>query len=197
MLAQLPPCTTHSCETGEDGFGFVNLEKFKVGFAGDTSDADAAFLRDSQVPINRAIFGTPVSHAAWRDKPSWALIATEDKAIDPKLLRHTAERIGATIIEVPASHVPFLTQPQAVADAIDRAAQASGENRPAGTERRCPAPPPQQGQVADSCRCRKDKRDSRSLSLPVLTNAALETGCGRPSHRGLMMYVLQVTSSGV
>ena len=128
QFSDIPPPPEFVIETGEDGFGFVNLEKFKVGFAGDTSDADAAFLRDSQVPINMAIFGTPVSHAAWKDKPSWALIATEDKAIDPKLLRHTAERIGATVVEVPASHVPFLTQPKAVADAIDQAAQAAGGN---------------------------------------------------------------------
>ena len=126
-MPDIPPPPEFVIETGEDGFGFVNLEKFKIGFAGDTSDADAAFLRDSQVPINMAIFGTPVSHAAWRDKPSWAVIATEDKAIDPKLLRHTAERIAATIEEVEASHVPFLTQPKAVADVIHRAAQGSVE----------------------------------------------------------------------
>ncbi|WP_459614260.1 alpha/beta fold hydrolase [Bordetella sp. 2513F-2] len=112
-------------ETQEDGFGFVNLKKFKVGFAGDTTDADAAFLRDSQVPINMSIFSANVSHAAWKTKPSWAIVATEDKAIDPKLLRHTAKRIGAEVTEVKASHVPFLTQPKAVADVIDRAARSA------------------------------------------------------------------------
>lgn len=111
-------------DTQKDGFGFVNLEKFKVGFAGDTSDAEAAFLRDSQVPINMSIFSTNVSHAAWKNRPSWAVVATEDKAIDPKLLRHTAKRIGAEITEVKASHVPFVTQPKAVADVIDRAARS-------------------------------------------------------------------------
>ena len=88
-------------------------------------DADAAFLRDSQVPINMAIFATKVAHAAWRSKPSWAVIANQDKAIDPKLLRHTAKRIGAKIEEVKASHVPFLTHPKDVADVIDRAARAA------------------------------------------------------------------------
>lgn len=111
-------------ETQKDGFGFVNLEAFKIGFAGDTSDTDAAFLRDSQVPINMSIFETKVNHAAWKTKPNWAVVATQDKAIDPKLLRHTAERIGAEITEVQASHVPFLTQPKAVADTIDRAARS-------------------------------------------------------------------------
>ena len=59
-------------ETHSDGFGFLSLEKFKSGFAHDVSDADAAFLRDSQVPIDMSAFATPVQHAAWRAKPSWA-----------------------------------------------------------------------------------------------------------------------------
>ncbi|MGK7654197.1 alpha/beta fold hydrolase [Roseovarius sp. B08] len=126
QFADIPAPPEFIIETGEDGFGFVNLEEFKTGFAGDTTDADAAFLRDSQVPINMDIFGTPVKHAAWKDKPSWAVIATEDKAIDPKLLRHTADRIGAVSVEVPASHVVFLTKPGEVADVIDQAARASG-----------------------------------------------------------------------
>jgi pimeloyl-ACP methyl ester carboxylesterase len=128
QFTEIPPPPEFVIETGEDGFGFVNLEKFKIGFAGDTSDADAAFLRDSQVPINMAIFAEPVTHAAWKDKPSWAVVATEDKAIDPVLLRQMAERIGATIVEVPASHVPMVTQPQAVADVIDAAAKGVSGN---------------------------------------------------------------------
>ncbi|SDP38187.1 Pimeloyl-ACP methyl ester carboxylesterase [Filomicrobium insigne] len=125
QFAEIPAPSEFVIEKQDDGFGFVNLEKFKIGFAGDTSDADAAFLRDSQVPINMSIFATKVTHAAWRSKPSWAVIATEDKAIDPKLLRQTANRIGAKIEEVKASHVPFLTQPKAVADTIDGAARAA------------------------------------------------------------------------
>lgn len=114
-------------EPAADGFGFVNLEKFKAGFAADTSDADAAFLRDSQVPINLASFGAKLTQAAWKTRPSWAVIATEDKAIDVPLLRHMAKRIGANVTEVSASHALFLTQPQVVADVIDRAAQAVGQ----------------------------------------------------------------------
>lgn len=123
QFKDIPPPPEFVIEKQKDGFGFVNLEKFKIGFAGDTSDADAAFLRDSQVPINMSIFDTKVSHAAWKTKPSWAVVATQDKAIDPKLLRQTAQRIGAKITEVQASHVPFLTQPKAVADTIDQAAR--------------------------------------------------------------------------
>lgn len=110
-------------ETTSDGFGFVNPEKFKIGFAHDTSDADAAFLRDSQVPINISAFTTRLEHAAWTTKPSWAVIATDDKAFDQRMLRAMAERIGATITEVPASHAVFMTQPKVVADVIDGAAR--------------------------------------------------------------------------
>ncbi|WP_200906040.1 alpha/beta fold hydrolase [Trabulsiella odontotermitis] len=126
QFTQIPPPAEFVIDTQRDGFGFINLEKFKTGFAGDTSDADAAFLRDSQVPLNMANFDAKVTHAAWRNKPSWAIIATQDKAIDPRLLHKTAERINARVVEVNASHVLFLTQPKAVAvaDAIDNAAQS-------------------------------------------------------------------------
>lgn len=65
-----------------------------------------------------------LENAAWRSKPSWAVIATEDKAFDLAMLRHMAERIGATTVEVlPASHAVYMTQPDIVADTIDSAAQ--------------------------------------------------------------------------
>lgn len=113
-------------DTQSDGFGFVNREKFKIGFAADASDADAAFLRDSQVPINMSVFATKLNHAAWRTKPSWAVIATEDRAFDVRMLHKMAKRIGATVQEVKASHAVFMTQPKAVADVIDRAAREAG-----------------------------------------------------------------------
>jgi len=116
-------------DVAEDGYGFINHDKFKAGFAADTSDADAAFLRDAQVPINMAVFTTPVKNAAWRDKPSWAVIASEDRAFDQAMLQHMAERIGARITNVPASHALFLTQPDVVSDVIVTAAQNAGSVR--------------------------------------------------------------------
>ncbi|MCM4084301.1 alpha/beta fold hydrolase [Paractinoplanes hotanensis] len=110
-------------DVAEDGYGFINSDKFQAGFAADTSDADAAFLRDSQVPINMAAFATAVKKAAWRDKPSWAVIATEDRAFDQAMLQHMAKRIGAEITNVPASHALFLTQAGVVSDVIATAAQ--------------------------------------------------------------------------
>jgi pimeloyl-ACP methyl ester carboxylesterase len=115
-------------DVGEDGFGFLNHDKFKAGFAHDASDEDAAFLRDTQVPINMSVFGAAVKNAAWRDKPTWAVIATEDKAFDQAMLQHMATRSGAKITNVSASHAVFLTQPGAVADTIDEAAKAASSS---------------------------------------------------------------------
>lgn len=127
QFAEIPAPPGFVIEPQSDGFGFVNLAKFKSGFAADVSDADAAFMRDSQVPIAMSAFGDKVTTAAWRTKPSWFVVATEDGAIDPKLLRRTATRIGAETHEVKGSHVVFLSQPKAVADVIDRAAKQAGQ----------------------------------------------------------------------
>ena len=72
-------------------------------------------------------FGTVLTHAAWRSKPSWAVIATEDKAFDQAMLIHMAERINARITNVSASHAVFMTQSKVVADTIDRAAREAGQ----------------------------------------------------------------------
>jgi pimeloyl-ACP methyl ester carboxylesterase len=126
-LSPIPAPPEFIVEPQQDGFGFISLETFKAAFAADLSDADAAFLRDSQVPISLAIFGTPLTHAAWRNKPSWAVVATQDHAIAPQLLRQMAERAHADITEVDGSHVSFVSQPRAIADVIDRAARSASE----------------------------------------------------------------------
>ncbi|MFB4374978.1 alpha/beta hydrolase [Agrobacterium sp. CR_3] len=118
------PASEFVIEITKDGFGYVSPEKFKAGFAHDVSDADVAFMRDTQVPINMSAFGTKLEHAAWRTKPSWAVIATEDKAFDQSMLIHMAERINARITKVSASHALFMTQPAVIADTIDQAAKA-------------------------------------------------------------------------
>jgi pimeloyl-ACP methyl ester carboxylesterase len=110
-------------DVGDDGYGFLNPDKFKAGFAADASDEDATFLRDSQVPINMSVFTAPVTKAAWREKPAWAVIATEDKSFDQAMLTHMATRSGATITYVPGSHDVFITQAGVVSDTIDTAAK--------------------------------------------------------------------------
>jgi pimeloyl-ACP methyl ester carboxylesterase len=107
----------------DTGYGFLNRDKFKAGFAADASDEDAAFLAASQVPVNMAVFGEAVTNAAWRDKPTWAVIATDDRAFDQAMLQHMASRAGAKITNVPASHALFMTQPAVVSDVIVEAAE--------------------------------------------------------------------------
>lgn len=112
-------------DVGEDGFGFLDPTAFKAGFAADASDAEAAFMRDSQVPVNMSVFSEAVSQAAWRHTPSWAVWGTEDKAFDQAMLRHMAERAGAVITTVSGSHAVYLTQAGAVADVIVAAAEGA------------------------------------------------------------------------
>ena len=124
-----PPATEFVLEKTGDGFAFVDRERFKAGFAHDVGDDDLALMRDSQVPINLAAFGTKLGNAAWRSRPSWAVIATEDKAFDQAMLDHMAKRIGAKVTKVSASHALFMTQPDVVASVIDQAARETAARR--------------------------------------------------------------------
>jgi len=118
------PTPNFPIDTVEDGFGFLDVDKFHIGFAADLSEADAAFLRDSQVPINMSVFATPVKAAAWRTKPSWAIIAGEDQSFDQAMLLHMASRAGAEIRVVPgASHALYISHSDEVADVIVKAAE--------------------------------------------------------------------------
>jgi pimeloyl-ACP methyl ester carboxylesterase len=125
QYAGFAPTPEFVIETHESGFGYLSPAKFKAGFAHDVSDAEAALLRDSQVPINISAFESRLTNAAWRTKPSWAVIATEDKAFDQAMLLHMAKRIGARITTVRASHALFITQARVVADTIEQAAQGA------------------------------------------------------------------------
>lgn len=129
QYAQVPPPPNFQPDVQPDGFAYLKASTFHAGFAGDTSPEDGAFLRDAQVPIAMKALETKVSKAAWKTKPSWYVVATEDGAIAPELLRSTAQRIGAVTTEVKGSHVVFLTQPTAVADTIDQAAKGAVKAR--------------------------------------------------------------------
>lgn len=139
QYAEVPPPPNFVPEEQPDGFAFLDAERFRAAFAADVGEADTAFLRDAQVPIAMTALAAPVTVAAWASKPSWYVVATEDGAISPELLRSTARRIGARTTEIPGSHVVFMTQPTAVAEAIEAAAlgaletsSADGEGAAAG-----------------------------------------------------------------
>jgi len=95
-----------------------------ASFAGDVPAEQAAFMADSQVPWGVGALGGPISEPAWRIKPSWYLVATEDRMIPPPAQRAMSERAGSTVVEVPGSHAIYLSQPAAVADLIKQAASA-------------------------------------------------------------------------
>ena len=125
QYAGFAPTPEFVIETHASGFGYLSPAKFKAGFAHDVSDADAAFVRDSQVPISMSAFESRLTNAAWRTRPSWAVIATEDKAFDQAMLLHMAKRIGARITTVRASHALFITQATVIADTVEQAAQGA------------------------------------------------------------------------
>ncbi len=127
QYAEVPPPPNFQPDVQPDGFAYLKAETFHAGFAADTSESDGAFLRDAQVPIAMKALEAKVSKVAWKVKPSWYVVATEDGSIAPKLLRSTAWRIGADTTEVAGSHVVFLTQPSAVAGVIDRAARGAAK----------------------------------------------------------------------
>jgi pimeloyl-ACP methyl ester carboxylesterase len=105
-----------------DGFLFLDREKFPASFAGDLPAGQARFMADSQVPWGVDALGGTITEAAWRTKPSWYLVASDDRMIPPPAQRAMAERAGATVTEVPGSHSVYLSQPAAVAALITQAA---------------------------------------------------------------------------
>src|ERR1700730_16153964 len=105
-----------------DGYLLLDKGKFPAACAGDVSPEKAGFMADSQVPWGvNALSGT-ITEPAWRSKPSWYLLTMDDKMIPPAAQRLMAKRAGATVIEVKASHAIFVSQPQAVASVIEKAA---------------------------------------------------------------------------
>jgi pimeloyl-ACP methyl ester carboxylesterase len=130
QYAGYPAATDFAIDVGADGFGVVRPDRFRSAFAADLSEADAAFLRDSQLPIRMSVFETKLANAAWRSRPRWAIVPQEDRAFGEGMLLGMARRIEATIIEIPGSHAAFITQPDAVAQVIETAATAASANKP-------------------------------------------------------------------
>ena len=110
----------------QDGFLFLDREKFAGSFAADIDPDLAAFMADSQVPWGVDALGGTISEPAFKSKPSWYLVATEDKMIPPPAQQMMSQRAGATVVEATGSHSIFLSQPAAVADLIKQAGAGVG-----------------------------------------------------------------------
>ena len=109
----------------QDGFLFLDKAKFPASFAADVDPEKAAFMADSQVAWGLGAISGTISGAAWRTKPSWYLIVTEDKMIPPPAQRFMSQRAGATVDEVAGSHAIYVSRPDAVAAIIKKAAGAA------------------------------------------------------------------------
>jgi pimeloyl-ACP methyl ester carboxylesterase len=109
----------------QDGYLFLDKAKFPASFAGDVDAERAAFMADSQVPWGVEALSGTITEPAWKTKPSWYLIVTEDKMIPPPAQRFMSHRAGSTVDEVAGSHAIYVSQPDAVAAIIKKAAEAA------------------------------------------------------------------------
>src|SRR5215467_10436626 len=109
----------------QDGYLFLEREKFAASFAADVSPDLAEFMADSQVPWGVEALGGAISQPAWKTKPSWYLVTTEDRMIPPAAQRAMSKRAGSTVVEVKGSHAVYVSQPRAVAALIEKAARGA------------------------------------------------------------------------
>jgi len=106
----------------QDGYLFLDRAQFRASFAADVSPEAASFMADSQVPWGVEALDGAVSEPAWKTKPSWYLVSTEDKMIPPDAQRAMSKRAGSNVVEVKGSHAVYVSQPKAVANLIAKAA---------------------------------------------------------------------------
>ncbi len=111
----------------KDGLAFFNRDAFLAAFAPDVPMATRVFMADSQVPLALSVFGAKISQPAWRSKPSWYLVSSNDQIIPPDVERMYAKRMKAVTEEVAGSHVAFISHPEAAARLIEKAAQSAGK----------------------------------------------------------------------
>jgi pimeloyl-ACP methyl ester carboxylesterase len=107
-----------------NGFLLLDKSKFAASFAADLDPEVAAFMADAQVPWGVEALQGAVSQPAWKSKPSWYLVATDDRMIPPRAQRAMSQRAGSTVAEIRASHAVYVSQPDAVVDLIAQAAKS-------------------------------------------------------------------------
>ena len=119
----LPPATT-GIKSTDDGYFYIDPAVFHADFAADLPDAKAAFMAESQVLISADSFTHKVTSPAWRTKPTWYMVATADRSINPDQERMMAKRANAKTIEVNSSHVAYMSHPKETAKLIEEAANS-------------------------------------------------------------------------
>jgi pimeloyl-ACP methyl ester carboxylesterase len=111
----------------QDGFLFLDREKFAAAFAADVKPAQAAFMASSQVPWGVAALQGQVTAPAWKGRPSWYLVTADDKMIPAPAQRQMAARAGATTVETAGSHAIYVSNPKVVARLIEQAAEGAAK----------------------------------------------------------------------
>ncbi|WP_343590602.1 alpha/beta hydrolase [Flavobacterium sp.] len=123
-LQTAPPAPENGVLPPDDkGIAYYDKAKFHAGFAGDLSKEQADFMYASQGAFHAQGFGTPITKAAWKTKPSYGIVATEDKSIVPSIQHAMYKRSNTKITEIKGSHVVFISQPQKVANVIIEASK--------------------------------------------------------------------------
>lgn len=120
----VPGADPQAIKATPDGYLYLDPAIFPAAFAADLPKAEADFLARSQVFTAKAAFTTAVGEPAWKVKPSWAIVATQDRSINPDLEREMAKRAESRVREVESSHAVYLSRPEAVAEVIAEAATA-------------------------------------------------------------------------
>ena len=111
----------------KDGLAFFNRDAFLAAFAPDVPMDPRTFMYDSQVPLAVSVFSAPITHPAWKTKPSWYLVSANDQIIPPDVERMYAKRMKAVTEEVAGSHVAFISHPEVAAHLIEEAAKGAGQ----------------------------------------------------------------------
>lgn len=124
LVTRMPPAGK-SIKATDDGHLYLDPSHFRADFAADVPAAETAFMASSQVMPSVASFTAPVTEPAWRSRPSWAAVATEDRTVNPDLERWMATRANSTTVEVRSSHVAYLSHPAEIAKLIEQAAAGS------------------------------------------------------------------------
>ena len=108
-----------------DGFLWLNVDAFRTAVAPDASRVETALMAATQKPISVACLGEPMGKPAWKEKPSWFLIAEKDRMVSPETQRFTAARMKSKVVALPVDHTPLASRPDAVAELINEAANNS------------------------------------------------------------------------
>jgi len=126
-LLQSGPPAPNSGILPPDANGYIWYDKAKYhsGFCADIPKEQAEFMADSQIPVNASVFGASIANPAWKTKPTWYVIGTEDQTIPPDGQRYMAKRSNSKVTEIKGSHLVFMSKPKEVADVIETAAKSA------------------------------------------------------------------------